>query len=103
MDKNEIRVFKISGEAINELVWELLNQTGEQFFDISANQEAIYRLNCDKDKDQLVFYALEYAKPHVVDFEKIDRYINEHIDKTTDSLFNAENKPYVSLSVKDIQ
>ena len=29
--KNEIRVFKITGSAIDELMWELLNKSGDQF------------------------------------------------------------------------
>ena len=56
--KNEIRVLKITGSAIDELMWELLNKSGDQFLDFSENSETIFHLNWDKEKDELMFYAV---------------------------------------------
>lgn len=94
MNNNEIRVVKISGSAIDELVWELLNKSGEQFLDLPENSETIFHLNWDKGKDELVFYAVEFENPHPMDFEAIDKYISKHIETTADSLFNPDIEPY---------
>ena len=50
MNNKEIRVVKISGSAIDELIWELLNQSGEQFLGLPDNSETIFHLNWDKKK-----------------------------------------------------
>ena len=102
MDKNEVRVFRITGEAINELMWELLNKAGELFLDLPENSETIFRLNWDKEKDELSFYALEFAHPHQVNFEAIDSYIKEHIEITADSLFNPNIEIYKTFSLNEI-
>lgn len=101
MGNNEVRVFKITGDAINELMWELLNKTGEQFLNLSENSETIFHLNWDKEKDELVFYAVEFEHPHPVNFEAIDRYIKEHIGITTDSLFNPDIEPFKTFSLNE--
>lgn len=102
MDHNEVRIFKITGGAINELMWELLNQSGEQFLNLPKNSETIFHLNWDKEKDELVFYALEFEHPHPVNFETIDRYVKEHIGITTDSLFDPNIVPFKSFSLDEI-
>lgn len=102
MKNNEIRVFKISGSAIDELVWELLNKTGEQFLDLPENSETIFHLNWDKKKDELVFYALEFQNPHPVNFEAIDRYISKHIGITADSLYNPEIERFKTFSLDEV-
>ncbi len=101
MNRNEIRIVKISGGAIDELVWELLNKSGEQFLDLPENSETIFHLNWDKGKDELVFYALEFENPHNVNFEAIDRYISKHIGITTDSLFDPDREPFMTFSLDE--
>ena len=101
MNNNEIRVVKISGSAIDELVWELLNKSGEQFLDLPENSETILHLNWDKEKDELVFYAVEFENPHPMNFEAIDKYISKHIGITADSLFNPDIEPYKTFSLDE--
>ena len=74
MRKNEVRCFKISGNAINELLWELLNINGDMLLDIPEKSDVIFHMNWDKEKDELIFSALEFAQPHPVDFKAIDFY-----------------------------
>lgn len=100
MRKNEVRCFKISGNAINELLWELLNINGDMLLDIPEKTDVIFHMNWDKEKDELIFSALEFAQPHPVDFKAIDFYINEHIGITTESVFSSsDNLPYKSFLV----
>ncbi len=101
MSNNEIRVVKISGSAIDELMWELLNKSGEQFLDLPENSETIFHLNWDKGKDELVFYAVAFENPQPINFEAIDRYIRKHIGKTTDSLFDPDIEPYKIFSLDE--
>lgn len=103
MRKNEVRTFKISGDAINELLWELLNKNGGEFLDISDGEEKIFCLKWNKEKDELVFYALEFENPRPVNFDVIDKYIDEHIGITTKSLFNPDEIPYVKFLLDDIE
>ena len=102
MKKNEIRAFKISGEAISELMWELLQKSAEDLLDLGENEETIYSMDWNKEKDELVFYALEFADPRPVDFDGIARYVDEHIGITTNSLFDPDVKPYRIFSLEDV-
>ena len=52
MRKNEVRCFKISGNAINELLWELLNINGDMLLDIPEKSDVIFHMNWDKEKDE---------------------------------------------------
>ena len=91
--KDEVRGFKISGDAISELLWELL--------DLPDNSDTIFHMHWDREKDELTFYALEFRDPHPVDFKAIDRYIDETLGITTDSVFLPKGKPYRSFSVRE--
>ena len=102
MKNNEVRVFKITGGAINELMWELLSKTGEQFLNLPEDSETIFHLNWDKEKDELVFYSLEFEHPYPVDFDSIDKYINEHIGITTDSLFDPNVEPFKTFLLNEM-
>lgn len=61
MNNNEIRVVKISGSAIDELVWELLNKSGEQFLDLPENSETIFHLNWD------ILYDFGFGRADLLD------------------------------------
>ncbi len=102
MKKNEIRVIKLSGDAIDELIWELMNKEGEQFLSLPDNSNTIFRLVWDRAKDELVFYALEFEHPHPINFEAIDRYINKHIRTTTDSMFSPDIDPFKVFFLDDV-
>ena len=41
LNRNEIRVIKISKEAIKELIWETLMEIGEEKLDIERNSDDI--------------------------------------------------------------
>ena len=101
MNNNEIRVVKIAGSAIDELMWELLNKSGEQFLDLPENSETVFHLNWDKEKDELVFYAVDFKNPRPMNFEAIDKYICKHIGITADSLFNPDIEPYKTFSLDE--
>lgn len=99
--KDEVRGFKISGDAISELLWELLNKSGDMLLDLPDNSDTIFHMHWDREKDELTFYALEFRDPHPVDFKAIDRYIDETLGITTDSVFLPKGKPYRSFSVRE--
>ena len=59
--KNEIRAFKIKGNAISELLRELLNKYGSGFLDIPDDDfDNIFHLKWDRTRDQLIFYSVEF-------------------------------------------
>lgn len=58
--KDEVRGFKISGDAISELLWELLNKSGDMLLDLPDNSDTIFHMHWDREKDELTFYALEF-------------------------------------------
>lgn len=97
MKNNEVRVIKIAGKAIDELLWELLNKYGEVLLDLPENSETIFRMNWDKARDELTFYALRLEEPYPVDFSTIDDYIEKETGITTDSVFNSDLIPYRSI------
>lgn len=99
--KDEVRGFKISGDAISELLWELLNKSGDMLLDLPDNSDTIFHMHWDREKDELTFYALEFRDPHPVDFKAIDRYIDENLGITTDSVFLPKGKPYRSFSARE--
>lgn len=99
--KDEVRGFKISGDTILELLWELLNKSGDMLLDLPDNSDTIFHMHWDREKDELTFYALEFRDPHPVDFKAIDRYIDENLGITTDSVFLPKGKPYRSFSVRE--
>ena len=96
--KDEVRGFKISGDALSELLWELLNKSGDMLLDLPDNSDTIFHMHWDREKDELTFYALEFRDPHPVDFKAIDRYIDENLGITTDSVFLPKGKPYKTLA-----
>ena len=102
MNANEVRAIKISGDGINELLWEMLNKYGSTILDLSDDSESIFHMKWDKEKDELTFYALEFETPHPVDFDAIDTYIDEKIGITTTSIFcdNLNDRPYKTFIFK---
>lgn len=69
--------------------------------DLPDNSDTIFHMHWNREKDELTFYALEFRDPHPVDFKAIDRYIDENLGITTDSVFLPKGKPYRSFSVRE--
>ena len=104
LKEKEVRVIKITGAAINEFVWEQLNKTGDEFLnlpeDFFEEDNWTYHLTWNKEKDELVFYALEFGHSFPVDLDSVDKYIEEHIGITADSMYHSYGnykKPYKSF------
>lgn len=56
--KDEVRGFKISGDAISELLWELLNKSGDMLLDLPDNSDTIFHQPLGPaKKDELTFYG----------------------------------------------
>ena len=103
MKKNEVRAFKIKGDAINELVWELLNKVGEELLDLPESSESIFHMYWNKEKDELIFGAVEFENPRPLDFKAIDKYIDNKIGITTDTLFaSGAKQKYKVFNLNDI-
>ena len=97
MEKNEIRAFRISDKALNELIWELLNKYGDTLLDLPEDSESIFHMNWDKAKDELIFYALEFGTPRQVDFDSIDEMVKDKVECNSHSLFTPGVAPYKTL------
>ena len=95
--KSEIRAFRISGKALDELIWELLNKYGETLLDLPENSETIFHMNWDKTTDELIFYALEFGTPRQVDFNAIDELVKDKVECNSDSLFTPGVAPYKTI------
>ena len=100
--KNEARVFKIQREAVTELLWELLNKYGNTLLDLPEDSASIFSMKWDREKNELTFYALEFAEPYKVDFERIQSFVDEEIGVTAQSLF-TDRKPYKRILVDQKQ
>ena len=92
MKEKEIRVIRISKEAVKELLFESLMEKGAELFGLSKNHDAWFGMSWDEETGDLIYTANKEGES--VDFD----YILENVPITTESLFTSKPKRYITVN-----
>ena len=103
LGKNKARVIKLPRAAIKEIVWETLIEIGCDRLDIDPKADDIsFRMTLNDDMSELVFYAYDYPDGEQPDCESFDRYIDENVGVTTQSVYTlGKGKCYQTIDISD--
>lgn len=101
LKKQEIRVIRLSRQAIQELVWEHFMQTGDEIMEIPEEDSAsvIFHMHVEEKLEKLTLYAISLMEASDPVFEKVNTYCDQNICVTTNSLSqkSAKERCYVSV------
>lgn len=100
LQNNEIRIIKLNKDAVAELLLELLMSNGADYFGLPSNDAVDDLYSFTYNHDSLVYMAYKYDDYKKINFDSLERFIAEHLNFTTDSLFNGD-KSFVSISISD--
>lgn len=88
LEENEIRVIKLSRAAIEEILWETFMEIGHDRLELETDSDdIIFSMATDETMSELVFYACDFSGEKVPDFSRIDKFIKQNVQITTDSVF----------------
>lgn len=103
--KHEIRVIRLSQQAINELLWEHFMKTGDEVMDIPEEEiddiRTIYHMYIEGNLEELTLYVMNFNEASDKAFIENLEYCNQNIQYTTDSYSKKSTKErnYVSVSL----
>lgn len=101
--KHEIRVIRLSQQAINELLWEHFMKTGDEVMDIPEEEiddiRTIYHMYIEGKLEELTLYVMNFNEASDKAFIENKEYCNQNINFTTDSYSKKSTKgrKYVSV------
>lgn len=101
--KHEIRVIRLSQQAINELLWEHFMKTGDEVMDIPEEEiddiRTIYHMYIEGKLEELTLYVMNFNEASDKAFIENQEYCNQNIHFTTDSYSKkpTEGRNYVSV------
>ncbi|WP_303803796.1 hypothetical protein [Ruminococcus flavefaciens] len=103
MDKNKVRVIKISKQALMEFIYEKFVENQSDYLDINAAEAADY-FEFDLENSEFIFCAIKsedekgnfLSLPKDIDLKKVIKKIPD----TTDSMFSP-NKTYYKEYTKE--
>lgn len=101
LKKCEIRVIRISQQAINELLWEHFMETGDEVMEISEEDggiSTIYHMYTEGELEELTLYVMNLNEASDEVFIRNKAFCNQNIHFTTDSYFkkSTQDPKYVS-------
>lgn len=103
LEEHEIRVIRLSQQAIQELVWEYFMKNGDRIMDIpeECGTSIIFHMHIEGKLEKLTLYAINLNEASDLLFEKVDAYCDREIGLTTDSLLKKpeEERYYISASL----
>lgn len=106
MKKSELRVIKISHDAVMELISETLLSMSREIMCIKEkdSKDVIYTLSIDEETKELTYYAVKWSKKDIPDFKSIEQYISSHVGITTESLFvnSQKAKMYKDIDLHNV-
>ncbi len=106
LEENEVRVIKLSRAAIEEILWETFMEIGDDRLELEADSDdIIFRMTTDETMSELVFYACDFSGEKTPDFSRIDKFIKQNVQITTDSVFTEPDtgKYYQTIHLEDAE
>lgn len=101
--KHEIRVIRLSQQAIHELLWEHFMETGDEVMDIPEegidDMGTIYNMYIEGKLEELTLYVMNLNEASDKVFIECEEYCNQNIHFTTDSYTKKPTKGRNYLSV----
>lgn len=102
--KCEIRVIRLSEQAIRELLWEHFMKTGDEAMDIPEECDelrTIYHMRINGNLEELTLYVMNFNESSDKAFEENMEYCDQNIPFTTDSYSKKleKGRNYVSVIV----
>ena len=104
LEENEVRVIKLSRAAIEEILWETFMEIGHDKLELEADSDdIIFRMTTDETMSELVFYACDFSGEKAPDFSRIDKFIKQNVQITTDSVFTepGAGKTYQTIHIEN--
>lgn len=100
--KHEIRVIRLSQQAIHELLWEHFMKTGDEVMDIPEEVDdirTIYHMYIEGKLEELTLYVMNFNEASDKAFIENQEYCNQNIHFTTDSYSTkpTEGQNYISV------
>ena len=104
LEENEIRVIKLSRAAIEEILWETFMEIGDDKLELEADSDdIIFHMTTDETMSELVFCACHFSAEKAPDFSRIDNFIKQNVQITTDSVFTVPGtgKYYQTIHIEN--
>lgn len=101
--KHEIRVIRLSQQAIHELLWEHFMKTGDEVMEIPKeeidNIRTIYHMHIEGKMEELTLYVMNFNEASDKAFSENQEYCDHNIHFTTDSYSKklTKGRNYVSV------
>lgn len=98
--KHEVRVIRLSRQAIYELMWENFMKVGNEIMDIPKNDfSVIFGMYMDEKLEMLALYAMDLSNASDAVFSEVNTYCDQSLSFTTDSLSKKtmDGQKYISI------
>ena len=84
--KHELRLIRLSQQALQELLWELFMQIGDEIMDIPEEDsfQVLFHMSVEGKLEEVFLYALKLREVSQMDFEKVDAYCKQNVRFTRD-------------------
>ena len=105
MEKDKVRVIKISKEALFEFIYETFNECQDDFLEVESTEVSNY-FDIDFKNGQFIYCAIKsedefgnfLAMPNGVNLQNLMR----NLPDTTDSLFTPNQKRYKEFTKEEL-
>lgn len=98
LEKDEIRVIKLSREAIAEMLWESFMEVYHDRLDVPNDDHHVCHMTLNEDMSELTFYSCYCSSTQKPDFDAIDAFLKTEAVGRTDSLYtDLEPHKYTTL------
>ena len=88
LNDTEIRVIKVGQKVICQALREFFVNNAERLMDVKLDADDCLHITISSEIDELTMYAYRDPDCKMLFAEKINDYIDENIDFTTDTLYN---------------
>lgn len=105
MDKDKVRVIKISKEALFEFIYEKFIESQEDFLDVTSTEVSDF-FDIDFENGQFIFCAIK-SEDEFGNFLTLPKDVNlqnvmRTIPDTTDSLFSSNQSLYKEFTKEEL-
>lgn len=98
LEKDEIRVMKLSREAIAEMLWESFMEMYHDRLDIPNDDYHVCHMTLNEDMSELTFYSCYFSSTQRPDFDAIDAFLKTEAVGAADSIYTGlESHKYAML------
>lgn len=102
LEKDEIRVMKLSREAIAEMLWESFMEVYHDRLDVPNDDHHVCHMTLNEDMSELTFYSCYSSSTQKPDFDAIDAFLKTEAVGVADSIYTGlESHKYAMLRFAD--